>query len=55
MKDFFRCSKIIFSNGELDPWKTGGQLETLTDDCPAFVIPKAAHHLDLRAENAKDP
>ena len=54
-KDFIKCSKIIFSNGELDPWKTGGQLEGLTDSCPAIVIPNAAHHLDLRTANAADP
>ena len=23
-KDFNRCSNIVFFNGELDPWKTGG-------------------------------
>lgn len=54
-KDFLPCSNIIFSNGELDPWKTGGQLEDLGDTCPAIKIDKAAHHLDLRAANAADP
>jgi dipeptidyl-peptidase II len=49
-------SKIIFSNGELDPWSTGGIKSSVPSrDIHAIWIPLAAHHLDLRASNAADP
>jgi len=48
-------SKIIFSNGLLDPWHTSGVLNSLSDDLIAIVIPAAAHHLDLRMPNPEDP
>ena len=32
-------SKIIFSNGLLDPWHTSGVLQNISDDLPAVVIP----------------
>jgi len=48
-------SKIIFSNGLLDPWHTSGVLHSLSADLPAVVIPAASHHLDLRSPNSEDP
>ena len=33
------ASKILFSNGRLDPWSGGGVLEDISDDLPAVLIP----------------
>jgi len=52
--DFRHISNIIFSNGELDPWHTGGVLYTV-GDAVVISIPNSAHHLDLRLPNALDP
>ena len=53
-KDFIGCSNIFFSNGKIDPWRTGGQLSTINELCQAQVIEGAAHHLDLRAKDASE-
>eukprot|EP00916_Digyalum_oweni_P009468 GHVL01015983.1.p1 GENE.GHVL01015983.1~~GHVL01015983.1.p1 ORF type:complete len:438 (+),score=149.59 GHVL01015983.1:82-1314(+) len=49
------CSKIIFSNGEFDPWRSGGVLNITSSDCLALNIPQGAHHLDLRLPQDSDP
>jgi lysosomal Pro-X carboxypeptidase len=46
--DFKSYSNIIFSNGELDPWKAGGVTTWVNIDLPQYVIKNAAHHLYLR-------
>ena len=54
MRDFKYYSNIIFSNGDLDPWKAGGVTVQVNDDLPIINIPGAAHHLDLRLPNEVD-
>jgi hypothetical protein len=53
-KDFAMYSNIIFSNGELDPWRGGGVTQLANLNLPFFVIKGGAHHLDLRLPNEVD-
>ena len=55
--DFMAVTNIVFSNGELDPWRAGGLNKNVTVDGTgiALYIEGGAHHLDLRPPNAKDP
>ncbi|XP_055493171.1 lysosomal Pro-X carboxypeptidase-like isoform X1 [Leucoraja erinacea] len=48
-------SNIIFSNGGLDPWSSGGVTKSISDTLVAIFIPEGAHHLDLRSNNKHDP
>ena len=56
-KDFLAVTNIIFSNGELDPWRAGGLNANVTADGSgiALYIEGGAHHLDLRPPNDLDP
>uniref|UniRef100_A0A914C1C8 Uncharacterized protein n=1 Tax=Acrobeloides nanus TaxID=290746 RepID=A0A914C1C8_9BILA len=60
--DFSTTSNIIFTQGSIDPYASGG----LTDEIPGikngylkgiynFHMKRAAHHLDLRQPNTCDP
>jgi pimeloyl-ACP methyl ester carboxylesterase len=51
------ASNIVFSNGQLDPWSSGGVLtnESLPSSVIALVLPMGAHHLDLMFEDPADP
>ncbi|CAF2478007.1 unnamed protein product [Rotaria sp. Silwood2] len=53
--DFRYYSNIAFTNGNLDPWSSGGLVATVAPSLPAIYIKGGAHHLDLRAANKADP
>ncbi|XP_033632397.1 lysosomal Pro-X carboxypeptidase-like [Asterias rubens] len=54
-KSIRTASNIVFSNGLLDPWSSGGVLKSISDTLVAVIIPEGAHHLDLRSKNKDDP
>ncbi|XP_047103081.1 lysosomal Pro-X carboxypeptidase [Schistocerca piceifrons] len=54
-KDISTASNIVFSNGLLDPWSSGGVLKNVSETAVAVLIPEGAHHLDLRGSNEADP
>ncbi|EFA10876.1 lysosomal Pro-X carboxypeptidase [Tribolium castaneum] len=54
-KDITAASNIVFSNGLLDPWSSGGVLSNISSTVSSVIIPEGAHHLDLRGENRNDP
>ncbi|XP_051882147.1 lysosomal Pro-X carboxypeptidase [Pristis pectinata] len=54
-KNISSHSNIIFSNGGLDPWSSGGVTKSISDTLVAILIPEGAHHLDLRSSNERDP
>ncbi|KAJ8300898.1 hypothetical protein KUTeg_022417 [Tegillarca granosa] len=54
-KDISSASNIVFSNGDLDPWRRGGVLSSSNPNVATILIKGGAHHLDLRGHNPKDP
>ncbi|XP_069747081.1 lysosomal Pro-X carboxypeptidase [Narcine bancroftii] len=54
-KNISSHSNIVFSNGDLDPWSSGGVTKSISDTLVAIFIPDGAHHLDLRSSNKHDP
>jgi hypothetical protein len=45
---------MVFSNGQLDPWKLGGVSKNYSDTVSAIVIPDAGHHVDLMFSTPDD-
>lgn len=54
-KELLSYSRIMFTNGNLDPWSGASPISSLSADLPACYIEGGAHHLDLRPPNALDP
>ena len=48
-------SNIVFSNGEYDPWRSGGVTTNLSSTLIALEVEQGAHHLDLMFSNPADP
>ena len=48
-------SNVLFSNGEYDPWRSGGVLTDLGPSVRALEVAHGAHHLDLFFSNEADP
>lgn len=53
-QDFADYSKIVFFNGDYDPWHGGGVNTNITRNTIAVYAKRAAHHYDLRGPNAND-
>ena len=57
MVDFGLKKSLLTDNfsGLLDPWSQAGFLNNSNDKITVVLMPDAAHHVDLRADNANDP
>lgn len=57
--DLSGASKLILTQGFLDPWSVGGatidKKVALQNNIFMYTIDGAAHHLDLRIPNSCDP
>lgn len=47
-------TNVLFSHGEMDPWRTIGVLEDLNESSPAIVIENVSQAADLRHFNPND-
>ena len=48
-------SKVIFTNGNLDPWSKRGFEKDISNDLRVFVVKDWAYHLYLRCDQVEDP
>lgn len=42
--DKIASSRIIFPNGQIDPWRANGVNDSPNDEEPVFLVPGASHH-----------
>ncbi len=56
-RDFLHVSQIVFTNGDLDPWRAGGVTHQIpgNPDVDVKLLHGGAHHLELRLPNEADP
>ena len=50
-----QASNIVFSNGAMDPWSSGGVMINLTTSVTAVIIDEGGHHTDLFFTHPDDP
>lgn len=48
-------SRLILTNGNLDPWMPGGFNKSLSKSIVYYLVEDGAHHLDLREDHKGDP
>ncbi|KAM7532760.1 hypothetical protein Aperf_G00000129771 [Anoplocephala perfoliata] len=54
-KDVINDKRLIFSNGDIDPWSAFGVLnENAAPGATVVLIERGAHHLDLRGSHPND-
>jgi lysosomal Pro-X carboxypeptidase len=53
--EYLSSSRIMFTNGDLDPWSGASPNTNLSSELPSCLIRFGAHHLDLRPPNVLDP
>jgi lysosomal Pro-X carboxypeptidase len=46
---------LLFTQGLLDPWSSGGVTRNLSNSLIAVILPLGAHHLDLMWPDPNDP
>ncbi|CAH0727539.1 unnamed protein product, partial [Brenthis ino] len=47
-------TKVVFTNGDIDPWSALGIVEDLSDEAPAIVIPCTSHCKDMHPSEIND-
>lgn len=48
-------SKVVFVNGDIDPWHKLGVVENLSEDAPARLLHGTSHCADLNSNRSDDP
>ncbi|KAM3967868.1 putative serine protease K12H4.7 [Aphomia sociella] len=48
-------TKVVFVNGDMDPWSKLGILEDLSYEAPAAIVPRSSHCRDLFSDRSSDP